>query len=138
MSGALAALPCICGKHMVERANEGTCLWCGHGMARPVIEHAYRRNMEGNLVSAVHTTPRFDARVVPLRRAPSHIWDQDACAISALKFQNATGRFPSSTEWQRARASGEHRPTYATIRSLFGGWPAFKEYCADIPREQVA
>lgn len=24
---------CICGKHMLERLNEGTCLSCGHGHA---------------------------------------------------------------------------------------------------------
>lgn len=27
---------CICGKHMLADANEGTCLWCGHGAAHSI------------------------------------------------------------------------------------------------------
>lgn len=27
---------CICGKHLLELFNEGTCLWCGHGQATSI------------------------------------------------------------------------------------------------------
>lgn len=27
------AKDCICGKHMLKKQNEGTCLWCGYGSA---------------------------------------------------------------------------------------------------------
>lgn len=29
-------LDCICTKRMLENANEGTCLWCGHGDAHSI------------------------------------------------------------------------------------------------------
>jgi hypothetical protein len=135
----LPALGCLCGKRMMEDFNEGTCVWCGHGLAREVIELAYARNMAGNVpVLGLRVASAADARVVPIRRARSHSWDEDGCAMVALRIQAETGRFPSSTQWQRARTRGEHRPTYRDVHALFGGWQAFKDYCADIPREQVA
>lgn len=130
-SAPLAALGCLCGKRMIEDLNEGTCLWCGHGLARQTIETAYAR-------LAVQTTSPLDGRVVAIRRAPSHEWDQDSCAQVALKILRDTGRFPKSADWQAPRLRGEHRPTYEKVRLLFGGWPAFRQYCADIPLEQVA
>jgi hypothetical protein len=126
---------CICGKHMWEAENEGTCVWCGHGLAHVVAEHAYQRNMEHNV--GIRVSAPVDARVVPIRRARSHEWDEDSAARVALAEEARTGRFPSSTQWQRPR-HGEHRPTYAQVLALFGGWGLFKLYCADIPRESVA
>jgi hypothetical protein len=26
---------CRCGKHLFEQENEGTCMWCGHGL--PIV-----------------------------------------------------------------------------------------------------
>jgi hypothetical protein len=127
------ALGCLCGKHMIEE----TCLWCGHGEARAIVEFAYRRNMEGN-VSAVFTTPKPDARVVAISRARSHTWDEDSAIGAALAEEARTGRFPSSGSWQTRRRRGEHRPTYDRVRVLFGSWAAFKRACALVPREQVA
>lgn len=137
MSEALAALGCLCGKHMIELANEGTCLWCGHGRARDIAEIAYRRLAEQN-VSPIFTSRPPDVRVVALRAARSHIWDEDACALAALAEEKRTGRFPRASDWQKAQIHGEHRPSYQTIHNRFGGWKAFKLYCADIPREAVA
>lgn len=130
---------CVCGKHMLEYANEGTCVWCGHGAATAVAEHAYRRNMEHNgSVLGLRTSAGVDARVVAISRARSHDWDEDSAARAALAEEARTGRFPSSGRWQEARARDEHRPTYKDIQRLFGGWPAFRRYCADIPRERIA
>jgi hypothetical protein len=136
---ALRAQPCICDKHMLERDNEGTCLWCGHGNPRPVSELAYRRNQEGNRpVLGLRLSSAADARVIPIRRARSHEWDEDKSAMAALAQERKTGKFPTSTQWNQARERGEHRPSYVQVKELFGSWKAFKDYCADVPRESVA
>lgn len=122
---------CICGKHMAEEINDGTCLWCGHGDVRIIREFAYQRNME---VAPV----RAPEPVTAISAAPSHEWDEDACAHAALMEEARTGHFPSSRQWQRPKATGEHRPSYGTIVNRFGSWSAFKRYCADIPRAKVA
>lgn len=124
---------CICDKHMLEYANEGTCLWCGHGIPVKIHDHAYRLNMVEN------AAPRWKAdTIVPLRRARSHSWDQDSCAAAALAEQERKGRFPNSYHWQAPLLPGEHRPSYAIVRNLFGGWPQFKAYCARVPRQGKA
>jgi ribosomal protein L37E len=149
LRGPLRASGCICGKHLFQVANEGTCAWCGHGLARPVVEFAYRRNMEGNVRSAVAPPPLEDRpkskplivappRLVPLAAARRWTWDADACASAALAAEARSGRFPSAGDWQQSLRHGEHRPSYGTVVNRFGSWSAFKRYCADIPREAVA
>jgi hypothetical protein len=144
----LPARDCICGKRMLQAANEGTCVWCGYGRARAVVEFAYRRNMEGNVRSAVAPPPIEDRspaphifsgpRLVPLAAARRWRWDADACASAALAVEARTGRFLSAGDWQQSLRHGEHRPSYGTVIKRFGSWSAFKRYCADIPREAVA
>lgn len=125
---------CVCQKHMLERVNGGTCVWCGHGVASAVEEHAYRRNMEE--VPSLVRPAQFDARVVPLRRGLG--WTEDSAVGAYYAWKGNHGRFPKSIDWQRASEPGERRPSYTTIRNLFGGWRGFLAYIADIPREQVA
>lgn len=137
MGAALQANGCICGKRMFQRENMGTCVWCGHGMAKSIVEDAYRRNMEHN-VCAIFTTPLPDARVVPLRRRRKPTWSEDECVSAYYAWRANHGREPTSTDWTATQGLGEHRPSYGTIRALFGGWPAFKHYIAEIPRDQVA
>jgi hypothetical protein len=132
---ALPALGCLCGKRMMESFNDGTCLWCGHGAARPVHEFAYMRLM-GQSASPIFTSR--PAPVTAISGASGWTWDEDRCARAALAEEARTGRFPGSQLWQRAKVHGEHRPSYATVINRFGSWAAFKRYCAEIPRESVA
>jgi hypothetical protein len=122
---------CVCGKRMLQRENEGTCLWCGHGAARPVVEHAYRRNMERNDVPVAMARPRLAPTL-----SVADAWDRDTCAAAALRWEAAHGAFPSSVAWNFPKR-GEQRPSTGTIYALFGSWGEFKRYCADIPRDQV-
>lgn len=72
---------CICGKHMVEEANEGTCLWCGHGRVQVIAEFAYERNARGNAAPSMSRPGPMDARIVS--RAPRAVWTEDE-SITAL------------------------------------------------------
>jgi hypothetical protein len=143
---ALRAPDCICGKRMLQAANEGTCLWCGYGPAKVVVEFAYNRNMEGNVVSAVAPPPievreerlRVGRPLVPISAARRWTWDLDDCARAAQAEEARTGHFPRAADWQKAKGRGEHRPSYGTVIERAGSWSAFKRYCADIPRESVA
>lgn len=127
---------CICGKHMFEKLNQVSCLWCGHGPISTVAEDAYRRNMEMNF--GIRTTPEPDVRVVPLKK-PRGSWDQDSCVAAYWAWKaNHGGVAPTSNAWQRPLDPGEgKRPCYGTVRKLFGSWTAFKQYIAEIPRDQA-
>jgi hypothetical protein len=129
----LVARPCICGKHMFERANEGICLWCGHGLARAVSEHAYRRNM-------VAIDPALDRRLFAEegesnRHLSRTFWTSDRCVEAAREWESVHGRLPSSADWA---AAGNGHPSFQTINRVFGGMVAFRCAIADVPREWVA
>jgi hypothetical protein len=130
---------CICGAHMIEDANEGTCLKCGHGIPRITREHAYMRNMidDSTPLDQPLATSRAveDHRRGPRTKAP--IWDEDKCVVAYRDWEQAFGRPPCSTDWAKPVEPNIHRPAYVTIQKLFGGWDAFRQYVADIPRDQV-
>lgn len=121
---------CKCGKRMLEVVNEGTCLWCGHGAARPVREQAYRLTMQDN--DGPHPAAARETFVVRL-------WDEDACVAAYRRWTSARGRPPSSDDWSVPLVDGEpDRPSYSTIFKRFGGWRGFLRYVAEVPREQAA
>lgn len=143
---------CICGKRMLMRANDGTCLWCGHGKAVLVTEFAYELNMRGN------QAPMLDARVVPSSNGNGQLtpwqrrrlqqsgpgtlpctseWPEDECIIAARRWENEYGRLPMVKDWQHQNGGPPH-PTYAQIHRRFGGWRGFLKAVAEVPREQVA
>lgn len=132
----MKATGCICGKHMLVAINEGTCLWCGRGTVRAVLEHAYRLSMIEN------HAPVPAARLIALPARPAAAWaewDEDRCVAAYRRWQASTGRAPSSQSWQRPLVDGEpDRPSYSVIRRLFGGWAGFLHYIAEVPREQAA
>lgn len=121
---------CICGKRMLERINEGTCLWCGRGLCRAVREHAYRRNMEDN------GTGPAPAQLYSLA---DQRWTEDDCVAAYRRWHAANGRPPHAFDWNNPPRDAEpEHPTFPTIRRLFGGWPGFLRYVAEVPREQAA
>lgn len=123
---------CICGKHMMQFENGGTCLWCGHGNAYRQLELAYEK------ATKLNTSPAFDGRVVPLRQRHYATWSEDECVEAYWRWHEAMGRVPTSADWQKPRAPGEpKRPSYQAIYNRFGGWVAFKHYIAEIPREEA-
>lgn len=123
---------CICGKHMIQLANAGTCLWCGHGNAVKPLELAYDK------ATKLNTSAPLDGRVLVLPKRKG-AWDEDGCVTAYRRWEAANGRVPHAIDWQRAIASGEvKRPSYGTIYKLFGGWTGFLQYIAEVPREQVA
>jgi hypothetical protein len=128
---------CICGAHMLEKENGGTCLKCGHGFPTNILEHAYRLLSRNNVGPRVAQVGRMDARVVPITRARSHRWTEETCAAAYRRWEADHGRPPALVDWQ-ASANGEDRPCYSTVWSLFGGWKAFLRYIAEVPREESA
>jgi hypothetical protein len=125
------ATGCICGSHLLEPWNEGTCLKCGHGNAFRLSEVAYRLN------ASSRPTPALDARIVPLRRARAHEWTEEELVRAYRAWERDHGRPPTSSDWQRPRARSEHRPTYKQVLELLGGWGALKRAVAEVPRDQV-
>lgn len=125
---------CICNKRMLQKENEGTCLWCGHGRAVRVIEHAYQLNAERN------SAPRSGKVVhMPRLRGARHHrvgWTEEMCIEAARQWEIDHGRLPTRTDWQYT--GGMAHPTYVVVYKLFGGWPAFMQAIAEVPREQVA
>ena len=112
---------------MLLADNENTCAWCGHGDATPVTELAYRRNME--LLSSPPT--RGDLLQFPRKLT------EEQCVTAARAWERSHGELPSSREWQERLRPGETRPSYATVRRLFGGWQGFMNAIADVPREAL-
>jgi hypothetical protein len=128
---------CICGKHMLQAINEGTCVWCGYGSPRAVPELAYGRNMEA--APALTLAPAAArVRAVPPRRGRPVEWTEERCVEAARDWERMHGNLPRSVDWQEAREPGEHRPTYATVKRIFGGWPGFMRAIADVPRQALA
>lgn len=128
------ATGCICGKHLLEQANEGTCLACGHGDVSGVAELAYLRNMERPPTVQV----RAKAMEHMARQTCPVQWTEDDCIEAARDWEREHGELPQSKDWLCARLPGDRRPSYRTIHTLFGGWPAFMGAIADIPREAIA
>jgi hypothetical protein len=145
----IRASDCICGRHLLQELNEGTCLLCGHGLVRSIREHAYRRNLEHNRAPALSTTgmPRFDLAVARAVATPNNggrwgarsvrVWDAGGCVEAARRWEAERGHLPTSGEWQ-APLDGVERPTYTTVHRMFGGWRAFLREIADVPRERAA
>lgn len=127
------AKPCICGKRMLELANEGTCLWCGYGEARVVVELAYGRNMDEVPAPATAFSALAGGR--PRRGLE---WTEDRCVEAAREWERVHGELPSMADWRRAKRPGERRPSYATVQQTFGGWRGFMNAIADVPREALA
>lgn len=126
---SVRASGCICGKDV---RHEGTCVFCGHGIPQSVvIDRAYG-------LLAAQAPVALDARVVPLRRARSHQWDEDSCVAAYRAWEREHGHPPTSKDWQLKLEPGEHRPSYQRVWRLFGGWKAFTKYVAQVPRDQVA
>lgn len=128
---------CKCNKHMIQLANEGTCLWCGHGNADLVSEHAFRLNM------AASTTAKFDARIVSnqsksngYRGGCSAVWSEDDCIKAAREWEENYGSLPKSYDWTQHK-NGFNRPSYQTIRKVFGGWRGFMRAIAEVPKDQA-
>lgn len=130
MYGTIAS-GCLCGKRMIMEANDGTCLWCGHGRARLVVEHAYRLNLEQNTgLRPRYTTPpkpRLTARVK---------WDDMACIEAYRRWEAEKGSPPNAIDWQQPM-NGFKRPSYGTVYKVFGGWRAFRRAVAEVPRDEV-
>jgi hypothetical protein len=63
---------CICGRHTLESANEGTCLTCGHGFAQPVLRPRLNRRprLPRDLASMQREgrRPRDAGNLIPLPR----------------------------------------------------------------------
>ncbi len=127
------AMQCICGKHMLQLANAGTCLWCGHGDAHAIVELAYERNMRAAAEPAPLLAAALAATVVELRAR----WTAAECITAARDWELMHGALPRSRDWCRAKQPGETRPSYVTVQSIFGGWHAFMAAIADVPREQA-
>lgn len=56
---------CRCHKHMLEAANEGTCLWCGHGDVHEAAAQAStrRRRLPRDLGALAREGRRPDPRL---------------------------------------------------------------------------
>lgn len=130
---ATRATGCICGRHLLEDLNEGTCLLCGHGDADVIVELAYRHTMQERMSVATipPPTPTGLAAVVAG-------WDEDDCIQAACAWRDEHGYLPFSSDWQAPRRPGEHRPSYNTVHRLFGTWPAFIAATAQRQRQAVA
>lgn len=131
------AAGCICGKRMLEAMNEGTCLWCGRGSCRAVTEYAYQRNMQDN-ASRLSAPTTATARLFAMRSLRPR-WTEDGCVLAYRRWEATHHRPPRPYDWQQPLSEGDPaRPSYGTVRKLFGGWPGFLQYVAEIPREQAA
>lgn len=58
-------MSCRCGKRMLQRANEGTCLWCGHGDVEIPVksELRKRRRLPVDLGALAREGRRADPRL---------------------------------------------------------------------------
>jgi hypothetical protein len=92
-------------------------------------------------------TGDFAPGLVPLNKK----WDEDRCIDRALAWIEATGRPPSSSEWQPQsllprieagdpRAAESYRlyrelgcPNYSQVYRLFGSWTAFMATIRQFP-----